>query len=143
VSLFGSPDLQQQAEKIENAVLGFCRNTLDRLLRLGDVLNKFLKECMDKLGEKKGKAAFEEWLGAGRFGATRYIAKAAMTIADCFAKLDENTKKFVQKNVNAWSVSALKALAKAAMVSVQLLKALVKRGGTVSGYQFKAGHFAV
>jgi len=132
VSLFESLDLQQQAQRIENAVGGFCRNTLDRLRRLGDILNKFELECIEQLGDKKGKAAFESWLGEGSFGGTKYIAKAAMAISSCFLELDDATKELARKNVNTWSVGALKALAKAAKVSVLLLKALVKRGGNVS-----------
>lgn len=132
VSLFGETDLEQQAQRIENAVGGFCRNTVDRLRRLGELLNKFQNECIDKLGVKKGKAAFESWLGEGSFGGTKYIAKAAMAIASCFLELDEATKELARKNVSTWSVGALKALAKAAKVSVLLLKALVKRGGNVS-----------
>ncbi len=127
-----SLDLQQQAEKIENAVLGFYQNTLDRLIRLGNVLNKFLNECIDKLGEKKGKAAFEEWLKAGKFGATKYLAKAAMEISCCFSELSEEWKEVARKNVNIWSTGALKALAKAAKCSVILLQALLKREGNVT-----------
>jgi len=129
VSLFGSPDLQQQAETIENAVAGFCRNTVNSLVHQGDELNDFLKSCRDRLGDKNGKAAFKEWLESGKFGQTNYIAKAAMTISDCFSELDDDTKELARKNANTWSVAALKAFAKAAKVSMLLLKALVKRKG--------------
>ena len=129
VSLFRSPDLQQQAETIENAVAGFYRNTVNSLVHQGDELNNFLKSCRDRLGDKNGKAAFKEWLESGKFGQTNYIAKAAMTISDCFSELDDDTKELARKNANTWSVAALKAFAKAAKVSMLLLKALVKRKG--------------
>ncbi|MGB3636377.1 MAG: hypothetical protein WBA39_02125, partial [Rivularia sp. (in: cyanobacteria)] len=84
-------------------------------------LNSIYQDCISHC--PKGKKVFDNWLASDDFGASRYIAKAAIEIYNWFSKLPKRLQRLVRTNVQKWSVSALRQLTK---VSHDLVKELVR-----------------
>ncbi len=120
-SRFENPDLQSKAKTTLNRFIGFIRQTFDGLLENGQALNSIYQDCLANC--PKGKKVFEQWLASEDFGASRYIAKAAIEIYNWFSKLPKRLQRLVRANVQKWSVSALRQLTK---VSHDLVKELVR-----------------
>ncbi|MEM9926218.1 MAG: hypothetical protein AAF915_21110 [Cyanobacteria bacterium P01_D01_bin.50] len=120
-SQFDSSELQSKAKTTLNQFIGFVRQTFDGLLENGKALNSIYQDCI--ANSPKGKKVFENWLASDDFGASRYIAKAAIEIYNWFAKLPKRLQSLVRANVQKWSVSALRQLTK---VSHDLVKELVR-----------------
>ncbi|MDJ0733563.1 MAG: hypothetical protein QNJ47_05655 [Nostocaceae cyanobacterium] len=122
-SSFSKPELEQKAQKTLSNFLGFVRQTFDGLLECGKALQDIYYDCIANC--PKGKKLFEQWLASDDFGASRYIAKAAIEIYNWFSKLPKRVQRLVRQNVQFWSVAALRQLTK---VSHDLLKELVRNG---------------
>ncbi|MGB3656233.1 MAG: hypothetical protein WBA41_34165 [Rivularia sp. (in: cyanobacteria)] len=120
-SQFENPELQSQAKTTLNRFIGFVRQTFDGLLENGQALNSIYQDCIAR--SPKGKKIFDNWLASDDFGASRYIAKAAIEIYNWFSKLPKRLQRLVRANVQKWSVSALRQLTK---VSHDLAKELVR-----------------
>ncbi len=120
-SQFENPELQSQAKTTLNRFIGFIRQTFDGLLTNGQALNSIYQDCISHC--PKGKKVFDNWLASDDFGASRYIAKAAIEIYNWFSKLPKRLQRLVRANVQKWSVSALRQLTK---VSHDLVKELVR-----------------
>ncbi|MEO1433036.1 MAG: hypothetical protein AAFV71_29010, partial [Cyanobacteria bacterium J06633_8] len=120
-SQFENPELQSQAKTTLNQFIGFVRQTFDGLLKNGQTLNSIYQDCISHC--PKGKKVFDNWLASDDFGASRYIAKAAIEIYNWFSKLPKRLQRLVSANVQKWSVSALRQLTK---VSHDLVKELVR-----------------
>ena len=120
-SQFENPELQSQAKTTLNQFIGFVRQTFDGLLTNGRGLNSIYEDCIAH--SLKGKKVFDNWLASDDFGASRYVAKAAMEIYNWFSKLPKRLQRLVRANVQKWSVSALRQLTK---VSHDLVKELVR-----------------
>jgi site-specific DNA-cytosine methylase len=120
---FQSPSLEKKAQKTLSNFLGFVRHTFDRLVENGSALWDLYYDCITFLGKKEGKKAFDAWLDSDDFGASRYMAVAAMQISQWFNSLPKRIQKLIQNNVQKWSVAALKQLTK---VSIGLVKELVR-----------------
>ncbi|NJN13003.1 MAG: hypothetical protein HC815_35780 [Richelia sp. RM1_1_1] len=122
-SQFENPELQSKAKSTLNQFIGFVRQTFDGLLENGQALNSIYQDCITN--SLKGKKVFDQWLASDDFGASRYIAKAAIEIYNWFTKLPKRLQRLVRANVQKWSVSALRQLTK---VSHELVKELVRSG---------------
>ena len=120
-SQFDSTELQSKVKTTLNQFIGFVRNTFDGLLENGQALNSIYQDCI--ANSPKGKKVFDNWLASDDFGASRYIAKAAIEIYNWFSKLPKRLQRLVRANVQKWSVSALRQLTK---VSHDLVKELVR-----------------
>ncbi|MGB3654638.1 MAG: hypothetical protein WBA41_26005 [Rivularia sp. (in: cyanobacteria)] len=120
-SRFENPELQSKAKTTLNQFIGFVRKTFDGLLDNGQALNSIYQDCI--ANSSKGKKVFDNWLASDDFGASRYIAKAAIEIYNWFSKLPKRFQRLVRANVQKWSVSALRQLTK---VSHDLVKELVR-----------------
>ncbi|MEO0686140.1 MAG: hypothetical protein AAFY76_14160, partial [Cyanobacteria bacterium J06649_11] len=120
-SQFENPELQSKAKTTLNQFIGFVRQTFDGLLENGQALNSIYQDCI--ANSPKGKKVFDNWLASDDFGASRYIAKAAIEIYNWFSKLPKRLQRLVRNNVQKWSVSALRQLTK---VSHDLIKELVR-----------------
>ncbi|MGB3756485.1 MAG: hypothetical protein WBA07_08955 [Rivularia sp. (in: cyanobacteria)] len=120
-SQFENPELQSKAKTTLNQFIGFVRQTFDGLLTNGQALNSIYQDCI--ANSPKGKKVFDNWLASDDFGASRYIAKAAMEIYNWFSQLPKRLQRLVRANVQKWSVSALRQLTK---VSHDLVKELVR-----------------
>ncbi|BAY84325.1 hypothetical protein NIES267_38210 [Calothrix parasitica NIES-267] len=122
-SQFENSELQSKAKITLNQFIGFVRQTFDGLLENGQALNSIYQDCI--ANSSKGKKVFDNWLASDDFGASRYIAKAAIEIYNWFSKLPKRLQRLVRNNVQKWSVSALRQLTK---VSHDLVKELVRSG---------------
>ena len=122
-SQFDNSELQSKAKTTLNQFIGFVRQTFDGLLKNGQALNSIYLECI--ANSSQGKKIFNNWLASDDFGASRYIAKAAIEIYNWFSKLPKRLQRLVRNNVQKWSVSALRQLTK---VSHDLVKELVRSG---------------
>lgn len=122
-STFEFPALQQQALDTRNGFVGFCRRTLDQLIEQGSKLWNFYYQCISDLGKEKGKIAFDGWLESAEFGASQYIAKAAMKLSPWFYGLKPKLRTLVRQNVQNWSTSALSELTR---ISADLVEELIK-----------------
>ena len=122
-SQFDSSELKSKAKATLNQFIGFVRQTFDGLLENGQALNSIYQDCI--ANSPKGKKIFDNWLASDDFGASRYIAKAAIEIYNWFSKLPKRLQRLVRANVQKWSVSALRQLTK---VSHDLVKELVRSG---------------
>ena len=120
-SQFENSQLQSKAKTTLNQFIGFVRQTFDGLLENGQALNSIYQDCIANC--PKGKKVFDNWLASDDFGASRYIAKAAIEIYNWFSKLPKRLQRLVRANVQKWSVSALRQLTK---VSHDLVKELVR-----------------
>ncbi|MEA5598461.1 hypothetical protein [Rivularia sp. UHCC 0363] len=120
-SRFENPDLQSKVKTTLNHFIGFVRKTFDGLIENGKALNSIYEDCIAHC--PKGKKVFENWLASDDFGASQYIAKAAIEIYNWFSKLPKRLQHLVRANVQKWSVSALRQLTK---VSHDLVKELVR-----------------
>ncbi|MDY6901715.1 MAG: hypothetical protein SWZ49_27095, partial [Cyanobacteriota bacterium] len=120
-SNFSNSELESKAQQTLSNFIGFVRQTFDGLLECGQALNSIYLECI--ANSPKGKKVFEQWLASDDFGASRYIAKAAIEIYNWFSKLPKRLQRLVRANVQKWSVSALRQLTK---VSHDLVKELVR-----------------
>ncbi len=120
-SQFDNRELQNKAKTTLNQFIGFIRQTFDGLLTNGQALNSIYQDCIAHC--PKGKKVFDNWLASDDFGASRYIAKAAIEIYNWFSKLPKRLQRLVRANVQKWSVSALRQLTK---VSHDLVKELVR-----------------
>ena len=120
-SQFDNSELQSKAKTTLNQFIGFVRQTFDGLLENGQALNSIYQDCIAH--SPKGKKVFDNWLASDDFGASRYIAKAAIEIYNWFSKLPKRLQNLVRANVQKWSVSALRQLTK---VSHDLVKELVR-----------------
>ena len=120
-SQFENGELQNKAKTTLNHFIGFVRQTFDGLLENGQALNSIYQDCITN--SPKGKKVFNNWLASDDFGASRYIAKAAIEIYNWFSKLPKRLQRLVRNNVQKWSVSALRQLTK---VSHDLVKELVR-----------------
>ena len=120
-SQFDSSELQSKAKTTLNQFIGFVRQTFDGLLENGKALNSIYQDCI--ANSPKGKKVFDNWLASDDFGASRYIAKAAIEIYNWFSRLPKRLQRLVRANVQKWSVSALRQLTK---VSHDLVKELVR-----------------
>ncbi|NJM23164.1 MAG: hypothetical protein HC907_33125 [Richelia sp. SM1_7_0] len=109
-SQFENPELQSKAKSTLNQFIGFVRQTFDGLLENGQALNSIYQDCITN--SLKGKKVFDQWLASDDFGASRYIAKAAIEIYNWFTKLPKRLQRLVRANVQKWSVSALRQLTK-------------------------------
>ncbi len=118
---FENPELQSQAKTTLNRFIGFIRQTFDGLLTNGQALNSIYQDCI--ANSPSCKKVFDNWLASDDFGASRYIAKAAIEIYNWFSKLPKRLQRLVRANVQKWSVSALRQLTK---VSHDLVKELVR-----------------
>jgi len=125
---FNNPDLQHKAEVTLGNFLGFVQKTFDGLLESGRALQEVYADCLSF--SPNGKKVFQEWLASSDFGASRYIASAAMEIYAWFDKLDLRVQCLVRENVQTWSASALRQLTK---VSTELVKELVGSGKKTVG----------
>ncbi|MEM1395387.1 MAG: hypothetical protein AAGG00_19280, partial [Cyanobacteria bacterium P01_H01_bin.150] len=122
-SQFENGELQNKAKTTLNQFISFVRQTFDGLLENGQALNSIYQDCI--ANSPKGKKVFDNWLASDDFGASRYIAKAAIEIYNWFSKLPQRLQRLVRANVQKWSVSALRQLTK---VSHDLVKELVRSG---------------
>ncbi|BAY84560.1 hypothetical protein NIES267_40560 [Calothrix parasitica NIES-267] len=122
-SQFENGELQNKAKSTLSNFIGFVRQTFDGLLENGQALNSIYQDCI--ANSPKGKKVFDNWLASDDFGASRYIAKAAIEIYNWFSKLPKRLQRLVRANVQKWSVSALRQLTK---VSHDLVKELVRSG---------------
>ncbi|MBE9215395.1 hypothetical protein IQ247_22475 [Plectonema cf. radiosum LEGE 06105] len=120
-SRFENHELQRKAKTTLNHFIGFVRKTFDGLLENGRALNSIYQDCIAH--SPKGKKVFDNWLASDDFGASRYIAYSAIEIYNWFSKLPKRLQRLVRANVQKWSVSALRQLAK---VSNDLVKELVR-----------------
>jgi|GEM_PF-1535472 len=120
---FNNPDLQHKAQATLSNFLGYVQKTFDGLLESGRALQEVYADCL--ANSPNGKKVFKEWLASSDFGASRYIASAAMEIYAWFDKLDPRIQLFIRENAQKWSVSALRQLTK---VSTNLVKELVNSG---------------
>ena len=120
-SQFENGELQSKAKTTLNQFISFVRQTFDGLLENGQALNSIYQDCVAHC--PKGKKVFDNWLASDDFGASRYIAKAAIEIYNWFTKLPKRLQRLVRANVQKWSVSALRQLTK---VSHDLVKELVR-----------------
>ena len=120
-SQFENHELQSKAKTTLNHFIGFVRQTFDGLLTNGEALNSIYQDCVSHC--PKGKKVFDQWLASDDFGASRYVAKAAIEIYNWFSKLPKRLQRLVRANVQKWSVSALRQLTK---VSHDLVKELVR-----------------
>ncbi|MCJ8280287.1 MAG: hypothetical protein MJK14_10345, partial [Rivularia sp. ALOHA_DT_140] len=107
-SQFDNSELQSKAKTTLNQFIGFVRQTFDGLLENGQALNSIYQDCIAH--SPKGKKVFDNWLASDDFGASRYIAKAAIEIYNWFSKLPKRLQNLVRANVQKWSVSALRQL---------------------------------
>lgn len=122
-SNFSNSELESKAQQTLSNFIGFVRQTFDGLLENGQALNSIYQDCIAHC--PKGKKVFDNWLASDDFGASRYIAKAAIEIYNWFTKLPKRLQRLVRANVQKWSVSALRQLTK---VSHDLVKELVRSG---------------
>ena len=122
-SQFDNSELQSKAKTTLNQFIGFVRQTFDGLIENGQALNSIYQDCI--ANSPKGKKVFDNWLASDDFGASRYIAKAAIEIYNWFSKLPKRLQSLVRANVQKWSVSALRQLTE---VSHDLVKELVRSG---------------
>ena len=120
-SNFSNSELESKAQQTLSNFIGFVRQTFDGLLENGQALNSIYQDCIAH--NPKGKKVFDNWLASDDFGASRYIAKAAIEIYNWFSKLPKRLQRLVRANVQKWSVSALRQLTK---VSHELVKELVR-----------------
>ncbi|MGB3652159.1 MAG: hypothetical protein WBA41_13235 [Rivularia sp. (in: cyanobacteria)] len=120
-SNFSNSELESKAQQTLSNFIGFVRQTFDGLLECGQALNSIYQDCIAHC--PKGKKVFDNWLASDDFGASRYIAKAAIEIYNWFSKLPKRLQRLVRANVQKWSVSALRQLTK---VSHDLVKELVR-----------------
>ena len=120
-SRFENGELQSKAKTTLNHFIGFVRQTFDGLLENGQALNSIYQDCIAH--SPSCKKVFEQWLASDDFGASRYIAKAAIEIYNWFSQLPKRLQRLVRANVQKWSVSALRQLTK---VSHDLVKELVR-----------------
>ncbi|MEO1374512.1 MAG: hypothetical protein AAFW70_09395 [Cyanobacteria bacterium J06635_10] len=120
---FSNSELESKAKTTLNQFIGFVRQTFDGLLENGKALNSIYQDCI--ANSPKGKKVFDNWLASDDFGASRYIAKAAIEIYNWFSQLPKRLQRLVRANVQKWSVSALRQLIK---VSHDLVKELVRSG---------------
>ena len=107
---FSNSELESKAQQTLSNFIGFVRQTFDGLLENGQALNSIYQDCIAHC--PKGKKVFDNWLASDDFGASRYIAKAAIEIYNWFSKLPKRLQSLVRANVQKWSVSALKQLTK-------------------------------
>ena len=133
-SNFSNSELESKAQKTLSNFLGFVRQTFDGLLENGQALNSIYQDCIAHC--PKGKKVFDQWLTSDDFGASRYIAKAAIEIYNWFSQLPKRLQRLVRANVQKWSVSALRQLTK---VSHELLKELVRSGKKTAVQVKKSG----
>ncbi len=133
-SQFKNHELQSKAKTTLNHFIGFVRQTFDGLLENGQALNSIYQDCIAHF--PKGKKVFDNWLASDDFGASRYIAKAAIEIYNWFTKLPKRLQRLVRANVQKWSVSALRQLTK---VSHDLVKELVRSGKKTAVQVKKSG----
>ena len=120
-SNFSNSQLESKAQQTLSNFIGFVRQTFDGILENGKALNSIYQDCIAHC--PKGKKVFDNWLASDDFGASRYIAKAAIEIYNWFSKLPKRLQSLVRANVQKWSVSALRQLTK---VSHDLVKELVR-----------------
>ena len=120
-SNFSNSELKSKAQQTLSNFIGFVRQSFDGLLENGKALNSIYQDCI--ANSPKGKKVFDNWLASDDFGASRYIAKAAIEIYNWFSKLPKRLQRLVRANVQKWSVSALRQLTK---VSHELVKELVR-----------------
>jgi hypothetical protein len=121
-SQFENSDLREQAQNTLTNFLGFVAQTFDGLLENGRALQNLYFECIAHCPD--GKKVFQAWLDSD-FGASKYIADSAMSIYAWYEQLPVKVQRLVRKNVQNWSVSALRQLTK---VSHDLVKELVCSG---------------
>ncbi|MBV6623164.1 MAG: hypothetical protein KI793_09525 [Rivularia sp. (in: Bacteria)] len=120
-SNFSNSQLESKAQQTLSNFIGFVRQTFDGILENGKALNSIYQDCIAHC--PKGKKVFDNWLASDDFGASRYIAKAAIEIYNWFSKLPKRLQSLVRANVQKWSASALRQLTK---VSHNLVKELVR-----------------
>jgi len=131
---FESLALLEQALETKRSFLDFCHTTFERLLEQGSKLWHFYYQCIENLGEKKGKAAFYDWLESEEFGVTKYIAKIAMDFSRWFFKLVPRIQKLVRKKALNFSAAALKELTK---VPESLVEDLLAHSGRLTQASIK------
>lgn len=129
---FQNFDLQNRAKNTLGDFLIFVRSSFDGLLENGRILQNLYYDCLSSC--PNGKKVFEEWLASNDFGASRYLAKSAMEIYRWFEKLSNRMQRLVRRNVQNWSVSALRQLTK---VSSDLVQELVRDGSKKTVVQVK------
>ncbi|MEO0934575.1 MAG: hypothetical protein AAFY21_12720, partial [Cyanobacteria bacterium J06641_2] len=133
-SNFSNSELESKAQQTLSNFRSFVRQTFDGLLENGQALNSIYQDCI--ANSSKGKKIFDNWLASDDFGASRYIAKAAIEIYNWFSKLPKRLQRLVRANVQKWSVSALRQLTK---VSHELVKELVRSGKKTASQVKKEG----
>ena len=99
-SNFSNSELESKAQKTLSNFISFVRQSFDGLLECGQALNSIYQECI--ANSPKGKKIFDNWLASDDFGASRYIAKAAIEIYNWFSKLPKRLQRLVRANRLDW-----------------------------------------
>ncbi|MBW4600536.1 MAG: hypothetical protein KME29_13300 [Calothrix sp. FI2-JRJ7] len=118
---FESQDLIAKAQETWGNFKIFVRQTFDALIETGRALQNLYDECLN-IGTNSKKVFFQ-WLDS--FGASRYIARAAMDLYNWFKDLDPRIQELIRENVQSWKVSALRQLRH---LTTELLKEIVTSG---------------
>ncbi|BDA73852.1 hypothetical protein CAL7716_080180 [Calothrix sp. PCC 7716] len=108
-SQFESQDLAYKANETLNEFKSFVRQTFDGIIEIGRKLQEIQDSCL--VSCKNGKKVFKQWLDSKQFfGASTYIAKAAIQLYNWFKDLDPRLQRLIRENVQNWKVSALRHL---------------------------------